>query len=382
MVRELSGSALTESAIVDAFVSSGPAAAAALAAAEAEAAEDVPATGTRRRVSQLRDLMQSAAFPLVSLALLIAVVGAYTQSRSDIFLSASNLTSVLIISLPLIIVALGEQIALITAGVDVSVGAVMTVTVVLGSFVMGQSTLVDTVPGLALCLAAGVAIGLVNAFVIVVLGVNSIIATIATMGILGGVAIIARPSPGGEIGIGITDFLSPQIGFMPVLFLVVVALVAVAEFALRRTPAGLTLRAVGLSDEASRRTGVRVRLICFSSYIVCSVIAVLAGFALAVQVGVGSNNVGATYTLSAFTACFLGGAALTGGRGSFVGTVLGALFLGVMTNAVPLLGLPASTAEIATGVMTIIAVLAYSVTRRASITHVSAAPPEAKAAAA
>jgi ABC-type sugar transport system ATPase subunit/ribose/xylose/arabinose/galactoside ABC-type transport system permease subunit len=376
VVRELSGGELTESAIVDAFVSSGPAAAAAAAQAEAEADEDA---GTTKRPSRLRDLAQSTWFPMIVLALLIVLVGAYTQSRSDIFLSASNLTSVLVISLPLIIVAQGEQLALITAGVDVSVGAVMTVTVVLASFVMGQAAVVHSVPAIALCIAAGIAIGLLNAFVIVVLGVNSIIATIATMGILAGIGIIARPSPGGEIGAGITDFLSPQIGFLPVQFLVVTALVIAAEFALRRTPAGLTLRAVGLSDEASRRTGVRVRLISFMSYIACSSIAVLAGLSLAVQVGVGSNGVGDTFTLSAFTACFLGGAALTGGRGSFVGAVLGALFLGVMTNAVPLLGLPSSTAQIATGVMTIIAVLAYSVTRRASVVHVSAPhAPEAK----
>jgi ribose/xylose/arabinose/galactoside ABC-type transport system permease subunit len=85
-----------------------------------------------------------------------------------------------------------------------------------------------------------------------------------------------------------------------------------------------------------------------------------AGLFLGVQVAVGQNSVAASYALPAFTACFLGGAALTGGRGSFVGAFLGALFLTLLINVTPLLSLPTAVAQTATGVLTILAVVAYT----------------------
>ncbi len=357
IVRELSGAQLTEFAIVDAFVN----ATTAHASDDSVLAASGPAT-VRRRLGRC---VRSTWFPLVILALLIVLVGAYSETQSSVFLGKSNLASLFIVTLPLMLVALGEQVALFTGGVDISIGAAMTVSVILASALVTQTSLLGSVPGILICIAAGVGLGLINAFVILGLRVHPIIATIATMGILEGVSILARPSPGGLVGTGLISVMSHQLGFLPVAFVVVVVIVILAEVWLRRTPAGLTLRAVGLADEASRRTGVRVRLICFSSYVICSVIAMVAGLALAAQVGVGSNDVGSTYTLTAFTACFLGGALLTGGRGSFVGTVLGALLLGIMTNVVPLLNLPSATAQIVTGVITIVAVLAYSITRSA-----------------
>jgi ribose transport system ATP-binding protein len=93
--------------------------------------------------------------------------------------------------------------------------------------------------------------------------------------------------------------------------------------------------------------------------------AVVAGLLLAVQVGLGQNSAGVDFALPAFTACFLGGAALAGGAGSFIGALLGALFLSTLTNVIPLLGLPDAMNGVFTGGLTILAVVIYTLTRGA-----------------
>ena len=179
-----------------------------------------------------------------------------------------------------------------------------------------------------------------------------------------------RPEPGGIIGEGLSNLLNKSVGFVPISFICVVIVAVICEFWLRSTTLGLSVRATGLSEEASRRTGVRVDLLKVGAYVFCSVLAVTAGLFLAVQVSVGQSGIAASYALPAFTACFLGGAALTGGRGSFIGAVLGAVFLTLLINVTPLLNLNVAWAQTATGVLTILGVLAYSLTgdsRRVSI---------------
>jgi ribose transport system ATP-binding protein len=258
---------------------------------------------------------------------------------------------------------LGEQCLLLTGGFDISVGSTMSLTVVVASFVATSSSAPGALPGLLVCLAVGIGVGLVNGFIVLVLEVNAIIATIATLGVVSGLAILLRGAPGGTISPGLTGALDHQVGFLPVAFLIVVVLAVIGELWRVRASGGLSVQAVGLRPEAARRSGIRVDLVTFCGYVVCGLCAAIAGVFLSVQVGSGSNAVGQGYALTAFTACFVGGASLAGGRGSFVGTVLGAVFLAMLTNITPLVNIPDATAQIATGAITVVAVLAYSVRR-------------------
>ena len=358
VVGELTADSVEESRIVSSFVET-----AAAPSGEEQAEEERAESPFARR---LRGALRSSWTPLAVLALLILAVGGYTAGRSDVFLSESNLNSLLILALPLAVVALGQQALLIAGGFDISVGSTMSLTVVIASFVVTAETLAGSIPGILLCLAVGVAVGLLNGSIVRLLGVSPIITTIATLGILQGIALLLRPEPGGPIGLGLSDAVNAKIGFMPVAFLVVIAAALIAELALRGSNPGLTARATGLSEEASRRTGIRIELVKFGAYVLCAVVAVIAGLLLAAQVGIGQATVGAGYPLTAFTACFLGGAVLTGGRGSFVGALLGAVFLSLLVNITPLLSLPDATSRVVTGVLTIVAVLVYSLGERAS----------------
>jgi ribose transport system ATP-binding protein len=354
IVTELRGESVTESRIVESFVNVTDA-----GDRDAEASSGQPAS----RVSRWAGLARHSSWtPLVVIVLLLLAIGAYAAARSSVFLSDVNINNLLLTTLPLAVVALGQQVLLIAGGFDISVGANMTLAVVLTSFFITGGTFLGSIPGILLLLVIAVAIGLLNGFIVRGLGVSAIITTIATLSILAGIAIVLRPQPGGTIGSGLTNLLSSEVGPVPTFFIVVVAIAFVAEGLLRRSGPGLTLRATGLSEEATRRTGVRIEFVKVGAYVVCAVVATVAGLFLSAQVGLGNNSVGAGYALPTFTACFLGGAALTGGRGSFVGALLGALFVSLLINVTPLLNLVDAWSTTLTGVMTIVAVLAYAFT--------------------
>jgi ribose transport system ATP-binding protein len=302
--------------------------------------------------------------PLAVVFGLLLLVGAYTATQSDVFLTDSNLNAWFVPAVPLVILVMGLQTSLLSGEFDISVGSVMSLSVVLASFWATSENFVDTIPGLLGCLAAGVGVGLVNAFVVRGLRVGAIIGTIGTLGVFSGLAILLRPAPGGAISYGLTEALSSQVGFVPIALIVVAALALLADFWRVKTPSGLSMRAIGLSEEATRRTGLPISATKVASYVASGLLAVIAGIFLSTQLGLGQNNVGAGYPLLGFAACFLGGAALTGGRGTYTGAVIGALFLTLLVNVTPLLEIESAWSLIMTGVLTIVAVAAYSVDRR------------------
>jgi ribose transport system ATP-binding protein len=350
VVNELSGAEVTEAAIVESFVTG----------ADKRKLVDVGAAAGKISALWGR-LAATSGLPLAVLVLLTVLVGIYAESKSSVFLSASNLTSLLLVALPLGIVAIGQQAALLASEFDIAVGSTMSLTVVLLSFFATGSSLVSTIPGLLAVLAVGVLIGLGHAFIVRVLKVSAIIGTIATLSIISGLAIILRPAPGGIISSGLTSTLNAQVGFIPVFFIVLVVAAVLADLWRVRTTSGLTYRATGLMEESSRRSGATVNRIKVTAYVTCAVLAVVAGIFLSVQVGIGSNAVGAGFPLLAFTACFLGGASITGGKGSFFGALLGAVFLTMLTNITPLVNINTAVAQTVTGALTILAVAAYSI---------------------
>jgi ribose transport system ATP-binding protein len=357
IVGELSGGDVTETTIVDRFVNRA-------AKAKSGAAKTSAPRAPGGRSNWL---------PQAMLLAIIVALGAYTATQSSLFLSAFNLHSLMLLTLPLAIVALGEQVLLLSGGFDISVSATMSLTVVLSSFWLASGSLGGSILAVLGLLAVGVLIGISNGGIVRRLGVSPVIATIGTLGILGGVALLLRPEPGGAIALGVTEFLGTQIGQVPVACIVVAVVAIAAEFVLFRSTLGLQLRAAGMAEEAAGRTGIPVERLKLGAYVLCAVIAVVAGLFLAAQVSIGDSTVGKSYALLTFTACFLGGASLTGGYGSFVGAVLGAILLSLLVNITPLLELPASMSTLVSGVLTVVAVLGYSLAGRFSLPRRSGA---------
>jgi ribose transport system ATP-binding protein len=294
--------------------------------------------------------------PLLAIGGLMVAIGAYTQNRNSAFLSSFNLNGLFMAAIPLCLAAMGQTKALMVRAFDVSVGALITFCVVVASFTIPEGSSWYRLLGGALAVVgAGLGFGLFNVFLVKVLGLSSIIATLATLSILEGAALWLRPVPGGSIDSGFSDAMLRSVGFMPYAFIGVVVVAALADLWLYRGGGGLVARAVGLDETAAGRLGSPVGFVFVRALLISAFAASIASFFIAAQVQVGDPNVALDYTLTSIAAAVLGGASLAGGRGSFVGAVIGGLFLTEIINIVPFLGLQSSWAQMLVGGLTLLA---------------------------
>jgi len=303
--------------------------------------------------------MKRGLLPPALMILLIVGLGAYAEASHPTFLGRSNLNALLLEAMPLVLVSLGQATALLVGGFDVSVAALMTMCVVTASF-----TLTPTMSGLALLpgalavLGVGFATGLFNAVLIRLLRLPSIIATLGTLSILEGASLLLRSYPAGPINGDVVNTLNEGVSFIPLAFIAVVVLAIGADAWLYRTRSGLALRAVGLDETSSRRLGMATTRIVIAGFVVCSLMAAVAGFYLAAEVQIGSPIIG-NEALESIAAAVLGGASLAGGKGSYVGTLLAAFFLTEINNVLPLFQQPTEYADMAIGVLILLALVLY-----------------------
>jgi len=297
--------------------------------------------------------------PIAFLGLLIFGLGTYAAVTHDAFLTEYNLRNLLITTMPLALVALGQTNALLVGGFDISVGALVTLCVVTASFTMtAGSAWYILLPGALALLGVGLATGLLNATLVRVIGLPSIIATLGTLSILQGVSLLLRDHPEGTISTEFANAMLTSVGFMPVAFIGVVVLAVLWDLWLYRSRGGLAVRAVGLDETSARRLGGNAGRVVFTAFVVCSLMAAVAGFFSASLIQTGSPIIGG-YALQSIVAAVLGGASLAGGRGSFVGAVLAALFLSLILNVLPLLQQPTEYGQIAIGALTLLALIVY-----------------------
>ena len=332
VVRELVGGEINEENITGAAVSA--------------AGEHRQETALRaRRVRRLRRFASGDYLPSVVLALLIVLVAGLTQADNGRFLSSYNVQGTLLLASALAFVSFGQLIVMLTGNIDLSVGPLMALTVVVTSFfwTTGQGT-GDLLLGIAAVIGTALAVGLVIGLLVRVGRLKSVLASLAVYIVVQGVGLQLRPQTGGELRTNITAAINTDIGWMPVALIAAIAIMVIAEVALRRSRAGLELRAVGSDETRAHRMGARVNLTHLLAFVACSLFAAAAGIMLAgtVAVGNGDPTVGAPYTLSSIAAVALGGASIFGGRGSFVGAFLGALLLTEIIAAIPFLQIPLS----------------------------------------
>ncbi|TIW26056.1 MAG: ABC transporter permease, partial [Mesorhizobium sp.] len=288
-------------------------------------------------------LLQTDNAPAVPLALVTILLGLYVYSQNENFLSAYNVYNIFLLATALGFIALGQTIALLMGGIDLSVGPLA---------------------GFALMFAGALITGAVNGILIRYANFTPIAATLAMYIAIQGFSFLLRDNPDGYISSTATDWINWQWGPFPVAFLVLVGIAIGAEQVLRRTKAGWRLRAVGSDEDSARRMGSRVDLIFIGGYIACSLLTALGAIMLMTQIGVGDPRQGVNYTLSSITAVVLGGTSLTGGRGTFIGTVLGAVLLTEVLNAATFLGLTQTYQYLFQGILIVIAALIYSTVQR------------------
>lgn len=250
----------------------------------------------------------------------------------------------------LLIVAMGQLFVTLVAGIDLSVGSVMSLA---SAFAATQS---DPLAAVAMATALGVAVGTVNGMGVAMAGVHPLVMTLSTATFLQGLAYVVLPIPGGTIASAMTAAATGEAAGIPAPLLWCAAAALAASIVLRRTRFGAHLFAVGGHPRSAYLNGVRVKSVVVGAYVWCSVAAAWAGLFLAARVAAGDPALGASYALESVAAVALGGVQLTGGVGSVAGVVAGVLSLGLMTNGLNLFGVSPFMRGVLTGVLLLAAV--------------------------
>ena len=356
VVGELSGEGVTEEQIARTIVT---------ATTHRRGADGEAGTRTRLGSPRARQFMGGDYLPSLVLAAVIVLLGIYTQSSNSRFLAAFNVTSLLTLLAALAFISFGQLIVIMTAGIDISVGPLSGLVVVIASFflVSGKSTPI-VILGFLIMLGAALATGLINGTMVRLGRFTPVAATLVTYIGLQGISLLLRPFQGGEISSSIVNFISTNIGTIPVAFIVAVGLAIGLELCLRFTRWGLALRAAGSREESAHRLGVGVNRTIVGAYVASSALTFLGGLMLMAQIGVGDPTQGVTYTLASITAVVLGGASLFGGRGSFIATLLGAALLEETINATTFLNLSQAWQYWFQGIFVLVAAVVYTLIRR------------------
>jgi ribose transport system ATP-binding protein len=205
---------------------------------------------------------------------------------------------------------------------------------------------------------------LTNAVLVRAFKLAPVLATLALFFVLQGVSLLLRPEAQGFYRTDVTSFITATWGWVPVAFVVACAVAVVGELLLRFTRAGLQLRAVGSDETRAHRLGARVTATHIAAYLLCSLFAAAGGIMLGSQVAVGDPRVGVSYTLTSVTAVVLGGASIFGGRGSFVGALLGALLLQEIINSTAFLQIGIEWQYYVPGLLILLGAGIYSRARR------------------
>lgn len=292
---------------------------------------------------------------------------------SDQFLTVQNLVNLLRQSVYLVLVALGQMLALVTGGFDLSVGTVIALTSVTSALTMNLfgsevQPLVAIAVGCLAGLGSALLVGLVNGLGIAYLGVSPFIMTLGVQSIGFGLALFL--TGGVPIG-GLPAAFSDTLGFgtlfgapVPVLIATLVALVLFVVMA--RTAGGNYLLAVGGNAKAAALSGIDTRRTLLLAYLGCSLLTSIAGLLLTARVESGEANLGGTIALESIAACVIAGVSLRGGIGRVENVVLGAIFIGVVQNGMNLANVGSYMQMLVLGTLLIVAVVADSVRHRLS----------------
>lgn len=312
------------------------------------AGSEAPAASRRRRLTLF--------LPWIVLAVLYAV----TVARAPGYLKPAQLGSLLQLLTILATVSIGQLGVILVGGIDLSVSTVMTLANIMSAGMLAGHD--GNLPAaIGVTLAAGAVIGLLNGLVITKLGVPDMIATLATMTVvLGAGYLYSGGSPGGGSSPGLTAFVTHRIGGLvtpaTIAWLVVAAVLIVA---LRSSVFGRKVFAVGLSDGASRASGISVHRTRIMLYVISGTCAAAAGILLTGYTGSSFLGSGDPYQLMSIAAVVLGGASIFGGNGGYGNTIAGVAIITLLLSVLQVIGIPTAGQDILYGVVILVMLVLF-----------------------
>jgi ribose transport system permease protein len=303
----------------------------------------------------------------LGIIVVIVIIGAILSVLSPVFLTPNNLRTVLLQITTNMYIALGMTLVMILGGIDLSVGSIVAMS---GTLAVGFMALnaVPLVPALALGIALGGVVGLMNGLVVAYFKLPSFIVTLATLNVARGIAYVYS----GGHSTRMMDPIFTGIGSgylwvfpLPVIYMAV--LIAVFVVLLNRTKFGTYVYAIGGNRESARLSGVPIKRVEIITFTLSGLLAAFAGLVLSARMFSGQPSVGIGYELDSIAACVLGGASLSGGIGRISGTFFGAVVIGIISNGLTLINVSSFWQLIVKGVIILIAVIIDSMKGRPNV---------------
>ena len=309
-------------------------------------------------------LRASGVGALFGVGVILVAIVAVASLTSEYFLTAYNIT-IIIRALAFVgLVTIGQSILMILGELDLSLGAIGGLIAVAAGITMVN---LGWPPMLAVpaCLVLGTLCGLVNGLLVAGLRLHSLVLTIGMAGIYGGINLVVTQ------GVAITG-IPQSVSFigrgtlygLPMPLVIMVVLLAIVTFVMLRTPLGRYVYAIGNNREAARMLGIRVELIRVMAFAFGGFVAGLAGLLMVARLGTAQPSIGQEWVLSPIAAAVIGGVATTGGTGSPLGAILGALIIGVIENIIVIMGVSPYWQTIVSGAIVVIAISVDSASKR------------------
>lgn len=315
--------------------------------------------------SNMRSRVRESKIPPVYAILLIVFVSAIVLDaifgRGQIT-SGVILTNMVVRSVALGIVAMGQTFVMLAASIDLSVAYLISVTAVMASYLM-QGDPARVPLAVAAVFAIGGLVGLINGLIVSKLKVNPFIATLGVGLVLKGILNASFETFVGAVPRSFQTLGYGTLGPIPISILVLLAVTLISAFVLSRTRFGSHLYAVGGSEITSRLSGLRTDRVLILAHVVCSLTAVLTGLFVVSRLRSGAPWVGTDglYDLESIAAVVVGGTALSGGKGGVIGTLAGVLIFGVLDTMFNQLGVDTFLKQVLRGAIIILAVASYTV---------------------
>ena len=289
---------------------------------------------------------------VIGLILVLAIFGIIV---SDKFGTSSNAINILEQATPLAIVSLGQTLVIITGGIDLSVGSMVSLASVLLSGITAGDTGMMYV-ALATILIAGILVGFVNAGTSIYLGVHPLIVTLGTGAMLQGVTLLYTETPIGKMPKGFDELAYGRVLGLPIGAVFTIAAFLLTALFMRKVPLGRYIYATGDDAVGAQLMGLPRRKVLFFAYGFCGLMAAVAAIFMVARLGAGQPYTGQNFTLTSITPVVVGGTLLSGGRGGVIGTLMGVYLVSLLNNLLNFMSLSTHYQLIVQGLIVIIAV--------------------------
>ncbi|HYY30745.1 MAG TPA: ATP-binding cassette domain-containing protein [Chthoniobacterales bacterium] len=328
LVRELRGTDLNDHNLITASLNLGGDS----VPADTSGLSDQSRGGDQSRWGGLRRLWQRNAGPFLAFVVFAIMFLLFSVNQQN-GLSTNVLTSVSNKGAVLALVAMGQTLVILTGGFDLSAGMILTMASCLASVTVNGSP-GQIAFGTFAVLASGLAAGSINAAIVVFGRIQPIIATLATGAIYFGIALLLRPTPGGEVSEDLSNALTYDLGGVPTTFLLVLSILLFVWWPFRNSVLGRSCYAIGSSENAAYMSGLAIGRSRFAAYALSGFLAAAGGLLLSLisLSGEASVSQGGFYTLNSIAAVAIGGTSLFGGSGGMIGSIFGALVLRTISD--------------------------------------------------